>query len=104
MSKLIKPDAGRGAQHNTHNRFEKHQYEWEDEYLEHCRIENEEFESTRTKYQEVFPKSIVTKNSSPDVPFNLSINPYQGCEHGCVYCYARNTASQHHSITASQTP
>lgn len=36
------------------------------------------------------PKKVLSKNSSPDIPFTYSINPYQGCEHGCVYCYARN--------------
>ena len=34
-------------------------------------------------------KSIISTNNSPDVPFNRSINPYRGCEHGCVYCFAR---------------
>ena len=34
-------------------------------------------------------KSIITRNQSPDVPFRLSINPYRGCEHGCIYCFAR---------------
>ncbi|MCE9640583.1 MAG: radical SAM protein, partial [Betaproteobacteria bacterium] len=34
-------------------------------------------------------KSIISRNSSPDVPFTQSINPYRGCEHGCIYCYAR---------------
>lgn len=51
----------------------------------------DEGESTRTKIIEVQPKTIVTENKSPDVPFDYSINPYQGCEHGCVYCYARNS-------------
>jgi DNA repair photolyase len=44
-----------------------------------------------TTYIEVFPKNILSKNNSPDIPFNYSINPYNGCEHGCVYCYARNS-------------
>ncbi|NQX91020.1 MAG: PA0069 family radical SAM protein [Flavobacteriales bacterium] len=91
MSKIIKPQKGRGAQHNTHNRFEKNSYHIDSEHLEYCRMEEEEYESEKTKYQQVFPKTIVTKNNSPDVPFNYSINPYQGCEHGCVYCYARNS-------------
>lgn len=37
------------------------------------------------------PKKILSKNDSPDIPFTYSINPYQGCEHGCIYCYARNS-------------
>ena len=38
-------------------------------------------------------RSIISHNQSPDIPFNRSINPYQGCEHGCVYCYARPSHS-----------
>jgi DNA repair photolyase len=38
-------------------------------------------------------KSILSRNSSPDVPFNVSLNPYRGCEHGCIYCFARPTHS-----------
>ena len=38
-------------------------------------------------------RSIISRNQSPDIPFNLSINPYQGCEHGCIYCYARPSHS-----------
>lgn len=41
------------------------------------------------------PKSIITRNSSPDVGFDRSINPYRGCEHGCIYCYARPTHAYH---------
>ena len=81
----------RGAQTNPSNRFLKASYEWRDDYLEYCRLEDEPIESERTKLIQVFPKTIVTKNSSPDVPFTWSINPYQGCEHGCIYCYARNS-------------
>ncbi|WP_020407554.1 PA0069 family radical SAM protein [Hahella ganghwensis] len=44
-----------------------------------------------TEYIEQQCRSIVSRNNSPDLHFNLSINPYQGCEHGCVYCYARPT-------------
>lgn len=39
------------------------------------------------------PKRAITRNDSPDVPFDLSVNPYQGCEHGCIYCFARPTHS-----------
>jgi DNA repair photolyase len=42
-----------------------------------------------TETREVLAKSIISRNSSPDIPWSSTINPYQGCEHGCVYCYAR---------------
>src|SRR5690606_8794947 len=45
----------------------------------------------KTKIYYEHPKKIVNKVESPDVPGMYSMNPYQGCEHGCVYCYARNT-------------
>jgi len=82
---------GRGAQHNPHNKFLKHSYEIEDEFKNYCQLENEDIESKRTEYLEIYPKTIINKVKSPDVGFVYSMNPYQGCEHGCVYCYARNT-------------
>jgi len=51
--------------------------------------------SPRTKVTQEFPKRIIARNSSPDVGFDASINPYRGCEHGCVYCYARPTHAYH---------
>lgn len=78
---------GRGAQKNPSNHFERHHYSedlWEgmDEEMEL---------GSRTRYIEVFPKSIINKVTSPDVGMEYSMNPYQGCEHGCTYCYARPT-------------
>jgi DNA repair photolyase len=51
----------------------------------------DEQQKRRTSFIEVHPKSILSENNSPDIPFRYSINPYNGCEHGCVYCYARNS-------------
>lgn len=79
---------GRGAQFNPQNRFAA-----QERVIEHIEgvDEDAENENRRTQYLEIFPKSIVTKVNSPDLGFNWSMNPYQGCEHGCIYCYARNS-------------
>jgi DNA repair photolyase len=90
MSKNI-PLRGRGAQLNTPNKFFQHVYETRDDFLEFCRIEGEDADNNRTQYIPIFPKTIVNKVTSPDVGMQYSMNPYQGCEHGCIYCYARNT-------------
>ncbi len=82
---------GRGAQKNVPNRFLQHIYETRDDFLEFCRIEGEEADNNKTQYIQIFPKTIVNKVTSPDVGMQYSMNPYQGCEHGCIYCYARNT-------------
>ncbi|MEP6605607.1 MAG: radical SAM protein, partial [Nitrosospira sp.] len=47
----------------------------------------------RTQVIEEWAKSILSRNQSPDVPFSVSLNPYRGCEHGCIYCFARPTHS-----------
>lgn len=78
------PPRGRGTATNLHNRFAPTVSVAEDDGW----------------YQEVPPtqgtevrietaKTIITRNNSPDLPFDRSINPYRGCEHGCIYCYAR---------------
>ena len=82
---------GRGAQQNVHNRFFELQHETRDDFLEYCEKEDEQADNNKTLYLEVFPKTIVNKVTSPDVGMTFSMNPYQGCEHGCIYCYARNS-------------
>ena len=82
---------GRGAQLNTPNRFFQLSHEMRDDFLEYCAIEGEEADKNKTLYLEVFPKTIVNKVDSPDVGMMYSMNMYQGCEHGCIYCYARNS-------------
>ncbi|MFD0863016.1 PA0069 family radical SAM protein [Sungkyunkwania multivorans] len=82
---------GRGAQSKVHNRFFEHQHEVLDDFLEYCLKEGEQADKNKTLYIDVFPKTIVNKVTSPDVGMMYSMNPYQGCEHGCIYCYARNS-------------
>lgn len=77
---------GRGAQINTKNRFLKN--EITREHIEG--IDEWEEEDVKTVYLEQESKSIVNKVDSPDVGMSYSMNPYAGCEHGCIYCYARN--------------
>ena len=82
---------GRGAQHNVHNRFFELSHEMRDDFLEYCQKEGEIADKNKTQYLNVFPKTIVNKVTSPDVGMAYSMNMYQGCEHGCIYCYARNS-------------
>ena len=81
---------GRGAQQRVHNRFFELKHEDLDEYLEYCFRESEDL-TAKTQYLKTYPKTIVNKVDSPDVGMQYSLNPYQGCEHGCIYCYARNS-------------
>ncbi|WP_299363399.1 PA0069 family radical SAM protein [Winogradskyella sp.] len=82
---------GRGAQSNVHNRFFELSHEMRDDFLEFCEKEGETADKNKTLYLDVFPKTIVNKVTSPDVGMAYSMNMYQGCEHGCIYCYARNS-------------
>lgn len=72
---------------NPSNRFFKKSYVKEFPEM----IDEDMLKEEQTQYIEVFPKTIVNKVESPDIPGMYSMNPYQGCEHGCLYCYARTT-------------
>ncbi|MFN2411150.1 MAG: radical SAM protein, partial [Halomonas sp.] len=76
---------GRGATFDPHNRFAPtHSVEEDDGWW------REEASTTiATEVREEVSKSALAWNTSPDLPFDRSLNPYRGCEHGCVYCYAR---------------
>jgi DNA repair photolyase len=79
---------GRGAALNPPNRFERLHLELD----ENTQIDpNDDDSSIRTEFYKDKTTKILTHNDSPDVGFDTSLNPYRGCEHGCIYCYARPT-------------
>ncbi len=80
---------GRGAALNPEGRFQELEREVFDDGWERAADGDGEPARLRTSVTPEQAKSIITRNDSPDVPFTYSINPYRGCEHGCVYCYAR---------------
>jgi DNA repair photolyase len=77
---------GRGSAFNPANRFEKLRI---DDHSDD--VDAPSTDPINTVYFRDTTKSILAKNDSPDIPFTFSINPYRGCEHGCIYCYARPT-------------
>src|ERR1043166_3921614 len=76
---------GRGAAQNPSNRFEKIHLEPDDDW------NPEEGAAPRTQFFRDTTQTFINYNNSPDVGFEASINPYRGCEHGCIYCFARPT-------------
>ncbi|HMS18955.1 PA0069 family radical SAM protein [uncultured Sphingorhabdus sp.] len=87
---------GRGAPANTSpSRFNLNSREADGDWLD----EREEIDGgiapLRTQVTSERPKSVLARNTSPDIPFDKSVNPYRGCEHGCIYCYARPTHAYH---------
>ncbi len=76
---------GRGASSNPVNRFERLHV-----VADGSRVDPDD-PSPRTKFLRDSSRSILSRNDSPDVAFGYTLNPYRGCEHGCIYCYARPT-------------
>lgn len=78
------PSRGRGALANPPNRYASHQREpLADGWFQ------DEATPLRTELQMDASRTVISRNRSPDIPFDRSLNPYRGCEHGCIYCYAR---------------
>ncbi|MBE0620360.1 MAG: PA0069 family radical SAM protein [Burkholderiales bacterium] len=77
---------GRGAVDNPQNRFER---QGREAFDDGWALDGEVEHGPRTEVTLTQARTIISRNASPDIPFTQSINPYQGCEHGCVYCYAR---------------
>ena len=75
---------GRGTSTNPQNRFESTRYE-----VFHESVDELDDRKIVTQFLKDTTKSVLTKNDSPDIGFSYDLNPYRGCEHGCVYCYAR---------------
>jgi DNA repair photolyase len=80
----MEPIKGRGASWNPQNRFETIEYVRDEE-------STEEQPAPNTLFLRDPSRTIIATNESPDVGFDASINPYRGCEHGCIYCFARPT-------------
>ncbi len=78
---------GRGAGINMSGRFEPRSRETFDDGWESL----EDLPPFKTEVQVEKPRTVITRNESPDISFDRSINPYRGCEHGCIYCFARPT-------------
>lgn len=81
------PRKGRGAASNPPSRFDATRTERIEQDDDCC----DELPPLATTVTEEPTRSIISRNNSPDIPFDVSLNPYRGCEHGCIYCYARPT-------------
>jgi DNA repair photolyase len=82
---------GRGASWSPANRFEKLHVDLGDSDVVQVGQDDVERPRRATQYFRDRTKTIINRNNSPDVGFETSVNPYRGCEHGCIYCYARPT-------------
>jgi DNA repair photolyase len=87
------PLKGRGAVTNMQGRFEVNARERFDDGWTVPGLKDEQPSALKTQVTDEIAKTILTRNNSPDIPFSVSLNPYRGCEHGCIYCFARPTHS-----------
>ncbi|MDQ3139807.1 MAG: radical SAM protein, partial [Pseudomonadota bacterium] len=95
---MHRPDArpGRGAPENRlPTRFGLATREADGDWLDAREEIDDGAPPLRTTITVETPRTIITRNSSPDIGFDRSINPYRGCEHGCIYCFARPTHAFH---------
>lgn len=86
MNQPLPPLRGRGARSNASSRFDSQQREAFDDGWS---ADDPPLRPLRTDVQPDRARTVIARNNSPDVGFDRSINPYRGCEHGCIYCYAR---------------
>jgi DNA repair photolyase len=93
---MASPVPGRGATLNTTpQRFNLQGREEDGDWLDDREIQDGQAPPLRTTVTVERPRTILSRNSSPDVPFDRSVNAYRGCEHGCIYCFARPTHAFH---------
>ena len=86
MRSIIKRK-GRGAQSNRAGRYEREEHEPADDGWESAAEPLPDENRTQVSIDRT--RKVIARNDSPDIGFDRSINPYRGCEHGCVYCFAR---------------
>jgi len=88
----VRAHKGRGAASNPEGRFESIRHQAEDDGWQSALLD-EDAPRPRTEVTEERARSVISRNDSPDIAFDQALNPYRGCEHGCIYCFARPSHS-----------
>ena len=95
-SRMAAPRPARGATHNRESaRFALPTRDTDGDWLDTREAIDGELPPLHTTVTVEHPRTILSRNQSPDIPFDRSVNPYRGCEHGCIYCFARPTHAWH---------